>query len=141
MSNCVIELCFDGYWRAFAAKDIPDASGVFCVHSTLFDHAERKAMLMDLLFIGAADSVRSHLVRGNYLNDWQRYTNRSEELFLSFAPVAPHLLSRCVDALVLRHQPRLNFSTPPRFMHDNTTLQLSGKKGMLCDQLTQYRNG
>ena len=130
---------FNGYWREPNKKGIPAQSGVYCVYTCVHNTLANIISLQKLIYIGEADNVHERISDHEKQEDWESHLRSGEQLCYSFVPVPADSRERCEAALIFKHKPPENTEYVDAFPFDQTTLNLSGKTGMLHTSFTVYR--
>jgi excinuclease UvrABC nuclease subunit len=130
---------FDGYWREPNKGGVPAQSGVYCVYTCVHNTQAKTVSLQKLNYIGEAEDVRSRISNHEKQEDWESHLKSGEQLCYSFGPVPAASRERCEAALIFKHKPPENTEYVDVFPFDQTTLNLSGKTGLLYTSFTVYR--
>jgi hypothetical protein len=127
------KLEFQGYWRRNNINGIPDKSGIYCVYECEYVKEKNSVTLINLLYIGQSENVRTRIQNHEKLDDMEMYIrrgNNNHELCFTFA----HLNSdrdRIEAAMIYKHKPPFNDIYRDIFDFDKTTIISSGAVALL----------
>ncbi len=141
MAAKTISLAFDGFWREGAISGIPAKSGVYVVHEASYDPQAKAVDLKKVIYIGEAENVNDRIANHEKWPDWKKQCETNNELCFSFAPVNDPDRERGEAALIFKHKPPINTEYKNTFPFDETTINLSGKTGLLNTGFKVLRKG
>jgi hypothetical protein len=136
-------LTFSGYWTKENIFDIPQVSGIYCVHSCI-PFGVGSATLSRILYIGQSKNVGRRIISHERFLDWEVELVGNEFLCFSFAPfVATKMYKNGVTdmdeteaALINFHKPKLNDEFKYSFPYRKTRIITSGERGLLASNFT-----
>jgi hypothetical protein len=136
MTEQVYNVEFDGYWRDIHKIGIPAKSGVYCVYLCKYNTSENTVTLHKLLYIGESNNVNNRIngedskPHEKYA-EWKKYVDGENEICFSFAEVDSVIRERVEAALIFHHKPIVNTQYKETFPFDRTTVNSSGRIGIL----------
>ena len=141
MPEATYKIVFQGYWRRINVGSIPDKSGIYCVYECKYNAEKKSVTLINLLYIGQAENVRTRIQNHEKLNDIEMYIKKgdnSNELCFSFASVesANRDRDRVEAAMIYQHKPPFNDHYTDKFDFDTTTIKSTGTVALLDTDFT-----
>ena len=70
----------DGYWHDSNKESIPNASGIYCVYSCVYNADEKTVTIKKLIHIGESDDVNSRIANHEKYEEWKKYLEQDEQL-------------------------------------------------------------
>ena len=134
MAAKTISLKFDGYWTEAEISGIPKQSGVFVVYACTKDGQET-SFLKKVIYIGESENVNERIAKHKKWPLWRKHCGANQICF-SFADVSNRDRKRSEVALIYKHKPPVNDGYIVIFPFDETTMELSGKIGLLIRRFT-----
>ena len=135
-----IDLEFDGYWRESAISGLPEASGVYCVYTCIFNKEEKNVTLKKLIYIGESENVNNRVKNHEKWDEWESYLNSGEQLCFSYAEIDGYYRERAEAAMIFHHDPPVNTEYVDYFPFDRTRITTKGKTAFLSKDFTVDRN-
>ena len=129
-------LDFQGYWLERNGRDVPAASGVYCVYACTYSGTTDKVSLRLLIYIGESGDVRGRILNHEKLSDWRAHLRGGEELCFSFASVGSTDRERVEAALIFHHKPVENIEFKNSFPFDTTNITTSGLNALLAQSFS-----
>jgi hypothetical protein len=131
---------FDGFWREGNERDVPQASGIFCVFEARMVLATGQLKPLKLIYIGEADNGRRRITSHPLREEWKKLLGRDHHLCYSFAPVPKEARKRVAAAMIHHHKPPANTKYLEVFPYDRTNVLTAGKVAMLGSLVTVHRS-
>lgn len=128
MREIVLE--FKGYWTEASEDFIPNQSGVYCVYRGVYEPANRRALLKELLYIGESTNVRNRIRNHESKGAWREHLKEGETLCYSFTPLL-YDRNRAEAALINFHKPPENVDYLYDYPYDDTAVFLTGRTLLL----------
>jgi len=124
-------LKFEGFWREGTERDMPQASGVFCVFDARMIFATGAMKPEKLIYIGTAGNASKALDNHPNKPDWKKHLKPGNHICYSFARVPVDKMTRVMATLVHHHKPPENEQYVKVFPFDRTHILLAGQVATL----------
>jgi hypothetical protein len=139
MSKASFTIEFDGYWREGNERDVPAASGVYCVYEARMVLATGQLKPQKLVYVGESDNARKDITANPKREEWRKHVGRGNHLCYAFAPVASADRKRVAATLIHVHKPPSNDQHIKVFTWDRTNVMVAGMVGTLSSLTTAHR--
>jgi len=133
------EVEFDGFWIEERVESLEKGSGIYTVHTCVYNAATNTVDLRRLIYIGEAENVNERLVNHEKWPTWRRHRQTGEILCFAYGKWSDQERKRIEAALIYEHKPPANEEYKDSFPFDETTVYSKGTKGLLKDSLTARR--
>ena len=138
MATKTISLYFDGYWMEPEISEVPKQSGIFVVYACAKDAQEAAFVLKKVIYIGESENVNQRIAKYKEWPFWKNHCG-AHQICFSFAHVADQYRKRSEAALIYKHKPPVNERYIVTYPFDETSINLSGKIGLLSRNYTVNR--
>ncbi len=139
MSKASYTIEFDGYWREGNERDVPAASGIYCVYEARMVLATGQLKPQKLLYVGESDNARKDIIANQKRADWKKLVGRGNHLCYAFAPVPSADRKRAAATLIHVHKPPTNDQYIKVFTWDRTNVMVAGMVGTLSSLTTAHK--
>jgi len=130
---------FEGYWREGNERDVPAASGIYCVYEARMVLATGQLKPQKLIFIGHADNARKDITANSKREEWRKHVGRGNHLCYACARVPSADRRRVAAALIHVHKPPTNDQFIRVFTWDRTNVMVAGMVGTLSSMTTAHK--
>ena len=133
------ELDFRGYWREPNIGGLPAKSGVYGVYRCTHTEGSEKVHLVELIYIGESDNVKSRVAKHEKWEDWLDELRPGEQIRVNVACISPDEDREWAEAAMIHeHQPVCNWEYRDNFPFDTTTI-LTSKDNALMEKRFKVR--
>ena len=140
MSKASYTIHFDGYWREGNERDVPAASGVYCVYDARMVLRTGQLKPQRLIYVGESDNARKHVTSNPKRAEWKKHVGRDNHICYAFSPVASADRRRVAAALIHVHKPPTNDQYIKVFTWDRTNVMVAGMVGTLGSLTTAHKS-
>lgn len=139
MSKASYTIEFEGYWREGNERDVPAASGIYCVYEARMVLATGQLRPQKLVYVGESDNARKDITANPKREDWRKQVGRGNHLCYAFAPVPSADRKRVAATLIHVHKPPTNDQYVKVFTWDRTNVMVAGMVGTLGPLTTAHK--
>lgn len=124
-------LNIEGYWRDKNKRGIPGHPGIYFVYECTYNVEADTVTLLRILYIGESDNVNDRIAKHEHYELWRSYLTPGNELCYSTGHMQGPHRTRGKAAFIFKIKPIANTDYKEDFPFDETTMQLTGKTGLL----------
>ncbi len=135
MAEKTFDLKFDGYKLEENKLGLPEYSGVYVVHSCIYNKKEDTVSLMRLLYIGKAGNINDRVNNHEKLENWKKELKEEEQLCYNYTKVNTAYNNRVEAALINANQPIVNVDYKESFPFDSTIINCSNRYNLLKENI------
>ncbi|NCA75428.1 MAG: hypothetical protein EOM90_03750 [Alphaproteobacteria bacterium] len=132
MPDQTVIIHIKGYWREKDKLEIPERSGLLFVYESKFNEVEETADLLNLIYIGADENIRSIIEDPGSHENWDHYIASGNTMCFAFAETDQQYRKRVHAAYIHCLRPPGNYNQLcEHYPFETLTIVSTGKTALI----------